>query len=377
MGRLAGTWAACIGLCCLTTVARGAEPEGPAVVVVLDCSLRMAESLPGGEGDATRFSAARAALISAVTSTVNKEGTALGVVCLGHRLAWDEAEQPDIVEQADYLSQTAGFAAINSLLPGNDVEVLRRPLTLSAQDARFAAPILETLRPWGEAPVNRALTAAMRQFSSAGGAQQGIILITAGGEKIGQNGVRFSRQEVLETYYRRRVPMHVVAVGAASDTNDATWNDLRHFARRTHGSFQPVESSSRVQEAVRTAYDAIVQGATVPAPPRFPAVAESLPRPATATAIGDARYSDAPAGASVEGVVLCYGRPLRKAQVTVEGQSAVVTDAAGEFRLGALAPGRYAVHVVGDSHHRPYISEFTLVVPDRSAEPLFVEYDLR
>ncbi len=376
MRRLVETWAICIGLCCLATVARSAEQEGAAVVLVMDCSLRMAESLPGEDANATRFSAARAALLSTVTSTADKDGAALGVVCFGHRLAWDEGEQPDLVEQSEYLSQTAGFAAISNLLPGNDVEVLRRPLALSAQDARFSTPILETLRPWGEAPVNRALSLAMRQFASAAGSERGIVLITAGGDKIGQNGVRFTKQQVLDSYYKRRVPVHVIAVGASPDTTEATWNDLRAIARRTQGSFHTVESSEQLKEAVRAAVDAIAQGNAIPAVAKLPSVAEAVPRPASATAVGDARYTDAPTGAAVEGVVLYYGRPLRKARVTIDGLAPVVADAAGEFRVGTLAPGRYTVQVSGEAHHQPYRGQFTLVVPERAAEPLFVEYDL-
>lgn len=380
MARWMGTWAVCLGLCGFANLACAAESNGAAVVVVLDCSLRMAESFDGGSaaGDATRFNAARAALISTVNAAAGQENVALGVVCFGHRLAWDEGEQPDLVEQADYLSQTAGFAAISSLVPGNDVEVLRRPLRLSEQDARFATPILETLRPWGEAPLNRAMVLANRQFGGA--SSGGMLVITARGDKIGQGGAKYTRQQILEGYYKHRMPIHVVAVGAAEGTKDAAWSDLQLVARRSRGSFQPVASPSELQQAVRQAYDAIVAGEQLPVA-AAPRTAETLPRPATATPIADARaiHEPAPTNSVVEGVVLYYGRPLPKARVTIDGLAApaATADSTGEFRFTNVPPGRYEVSVIGSAHHRPYSGKATLIVPERADEPLFMEFDLR
>jgi hypothetical protein len=70
---------------------------------------------------------------------------------------------------------------------------------------------------------------------------------------------------------------------------------------------------------------------------------------------------------------------MRRARVKIEGLAVApaVTDAAGEFRFRTLPPGKYEVTVEGDSHHRPYSGKSTLVVPDRSAEPLLLEFDLR
>jgi hypothetical protein len=314
-----------------------------------------------------------------VNDAAGQQGVALGVVCFGHRLAWDEGEQPDLVEQEAYLSQTAGFPAISSLLPGNDVEVLRRPLALTEQDARFAAPVLETLRPWGEAPLNRAIVLANRQLGGA--ARGGIVVITAGGEKIGQGGARFTRQQILEGYYKRRMPIHVVAIGAGTDAKDSTWADLQFVARRTHGSFQPVAGQSELQEAVRAAYQAIVNGDELPAMAATPRNAETLPRPAAAMPIGDTRPLGpaTPASSTVEGVVLYYGRPLAKARVTIEGLAApaATADSTGEFRFNNVPPGRYEVSVIGSAHHRPYSGKATLIVPERTDEPLFMEFDLR
>src|SRR5690606_21577583 len=154
------------------TPALAGQNVGTAVVVVLDCSLRMSEQLEADDDgeEATRFKASRQALNDTVVTAATREDMALGVVCFGHRLAWDEGENPDLVEKSEYLSRTAAFPAISNLLPVNDVETLRRPLRLTEEDARFAKPVLDTLRPWGEAPVSRALVLAERQFASAGAA---------------------------------------------------------------------------------------------------------------------------------------------------------------------------------------------------------------
>lgn len=374
--------AICLGLGWAAVAAQGAEPRGAAVVVVLDCSLRMADPLAPGETgeEASRFAAARGALNATVASAAGGNPFAIGVICFGHRLAWDEGENPDLVEQDDYLSQTAGFAAIGSLVPGNDVEVLRRPLRLSTEDLGFATPILETLRPWGEAPLNRALVLANRQLATANSADQGIVLITAGGDAIGRDGGQMTRQHVLESYYKRRAPIHVIAVGASPEANGAGWADLRLIARRSQGSFQPVETKEDVLKAVRLAVAAVTEGGVIPVTPAIPRNAEAVPRPTQASDSHVTREADdAPLGAMVEGVVLCYGKPMRRARVTIEGVAVApaVTDGAGEFRFRTLPPGKYEVRVEGDSHHRPYSGTSTLVVPDHATEPLFLEFDLR
>jgi len=381
MLRRITSWAIFLAIASVVHVADAAEPRGAAVVVVLDCSLRMAEPLTPGESgpDAARFAAARSALNATVSAAAKSNSYALGVVCLGHRLAWDEGENPDLLEQDSYLSQTAGFSAISSLLPANDVEVLRRPLRLNSEDVGYAKPVLDTLRPWGEAPVHRALVLANRQLVAANSADQGIVLITAGGDKVGKDGGQMTRQHVLESYYSRRAPIHVVAVGAAPDANDAGWADLRLIARRSQGSFQPVETPEDVTRAVQLAVAAIVDGGVVPTTPAIPKTAEALPRPVMASDTHVSRDDDATLGAAVEGVVLCYSKPMRRARVTIEGVAVApaVTDAAGEFRFRTLPPGTYQVTVEGQSHHRPYSGKSTLIVPERSVEPLFLEFDLR
>src|SRR5690606_24824854 len=137
---------------------------------------------------------------------------------------------------------------------------------LTEEDARFAKPVLDTLRPWGEAPVSRALVLAERQFASAGAADAGSILITAGGDTLAansnnNNATAMTRQHVMEAYYKRRVPVHVIAVGAEPNSNDGGWADLRFIARRTQGSFQPVATPEEVHDAVRLAVSAVVDGA--------------------------------------------------------------------------------------------------------------------
>ncbi|MDZ4783233.1 MAG: carboxypeptidase-like regulatory domain-containing protein, partial [Planctomycetia bacterium] len=218
---------------------------------------------------------------------------------------------------------------------------------------------------------------ANRQFGAAG-PHSGIVLITAGGDKIGQSGAKYTRQQVLEGYYKRRIPVHIVAVGASSGTKDANWSDLQLIARRSQGSFQPVTSSSDLQDAVKLAVNAIVQGDELPGSVDIPRQAESLPRPAMATPIGDTRSSGPPRNAVVEGVVLYYGRPLPKARVTIEGLAApaAVADSTGEFRFNNVPPGRYEVHVIGSAHHQPYSGKSTLIVPESGDEPLFMEFDL-
>src|SRR5262245_28478445 len=86
-------------------------------VFIVDCSKSMAEAPSSGGDDISTTSASeesrldlvKGALKDVLTRLSSEGGQRVGLWFFGHRTAWAEGDDPELLVQTDYLEQTLGF----------------------------------------------------------------------------------------------------------------------------------------------------------------------------------------------------------------------------------------------------------------------------
>jgi hypothetical protein len=314
------------------------------VVFFLDCSQAMSTPLVAAadSGDAdnaacpTRMSAAKEALKAMLTRLTAAASYQAGVWLYGHRLAWGEGEQPELLDQSEYLAQTLGFSVLRDLLPGDDVELVRPLSTLQAPSLPAFFVRLDSVKAWGEAPLYLALA---RGFDNLGrestGANTTFVVITSGANVQGLCKFRTTKAQVLKPAEKTGIPIHFVLVGKSDNPNLQAEAELEQIASATRGTMTRAATASellaQLDQAIKTHRAPAAQQAAAPDPragTTVTTVADSPARPRTRT---------------IEGQIVFYDRPVAGAQVTLDGSSvpSTISDAGGRFTFTNVPEGDY------------------------------------
>jgi hypothetical protein len=328
------------------TLLPAAEPaaEPFAIEFILAAGRTMGEPV-GAEGP-SRLDAARTILLEALADLAAVRDARVGLVLYGHRVAW-KPDGDTIDDNANYLAQTNGFAGINMLLPGDDVEVLRPVSAIDPTAVAMLRPSLEALLPFGEAPLFRAVQVAEAATDAAKLGRRGIVLVTDGATQAARAVRPADLESALVSSDRHGVPVHVVVVGG----NAAGSDDLEALARGSGGSFRACATAEETRRAVADAVLLVADGdspaATEDAPGgRGAMTTVSNPSPGKAA---DDKEKDGPKTTRVTGRVLHGKRAVPRAKVSITGLdgAATTTDAEGRFAFDKVPAGSHEIAVEG------------------------------
>ncbi|HEY5311110.1 MAG TPA: carboxypeptidase regulatory-like domain-containing protein [Pirellulales bacterium] len=359
-----------------------AESSPVAISIVMDCSQSMGQPLPDRAGaldhaTLSRMDATKQLVQTTLTGMAGQADYRVGLWLVGHRLAWEDAERPGLLEQNDYLAQNNGFSALAKLLPGDDVELVRHLRALKPEQLPPLLTQLKTVKAWGESPVYLALSQAFDDFGTqAKSDARGIILLTDGGNEQYMPRYPMTMQNVLTSYYRRRVPVHIIAVALKPDDLTGIATEYQEIARRTQGTFQRADDIATLNRAFARAMQSISDPGSNPDIDADSNIVSAGEGSIPATPAGDRRYSSS--RSQIQGVVLFDGRPVAGATVRIQGgvSKTMKSDRSGNFTFSELPPGEYHMSVEGIARNkiRDYSTEVT-VRPRPQVAP-FVEVDL-
>lgn len=323
-----------------------ADPPGQpfAVQFVLSAGRTMGESM--GDGDGDRLDVARTVLLEALADLAAVREARVGLVLYGHRLAW-RGEGDEIDDNANYLAQTDGFAGINMLLPGDDVESLRGVAAIDATGVAMLRASLEALEPFGEAPLYRAIQVAEASVTVSRAERQGVVVLTDGATAAERAMRPGTLATALAASDRHGAAVHVVAIGG-----DSAASDLEELARGSGGTFHRCPSLGDARRAVADAVmliadgddDAPVGGGQAEGG-RGRAAISTVSNPGS----GEGQAKEAAKTTRVTGRVLYARQPVAKAKVSIPGVegAATTSDAEGRFAFNKVPPGTHELVVEG------------------------------
>ena len=334
--------------------------EPAAVAFVVAAGRTMGEPF----GDTTRFEAARGGLVDVLEDVATMRTASVGIWLYGHRLAWQSGDAPMIDDNADYLAQSRGFAAISGLLPGDDIEQVRAVSAFDGAALAMLRPLLDVVKPFGEAPLPAAVRGAEAGVGAGVSPRKGIILITDGAVSARMARRSASFEDALSACDRHGVPVHVVLVGDGASPVER--HALEELARLSEGSLQSCESPLAVRRAIPAALLRVLENdqddtSSTPAVDgrsrmRGGITAVKLSDGAPlAEAGGSAPRLPAPNTTTrITGVVLHGAKPVPRAKVAIEGAEPerVTTDRDGRFVFEKVPEGLHELVVEGIARNK-------------------------
>ncbi len=327
-----------------------AAPRSPqAVTLVLDCSRSMERGLAAADRgpdavadeELSRFEAARESLFESLDKLAVDGDRRVGLVFFGHRLGWEpEVSEPDLIDNSAYLEQTLGFEVLGTLVPGDDVELVRHLARFEPKDLAKLEPRIKAIKPWGEDPLFLALTRTIDTFERPGQSDdRRIVVLTDGNNFQGElTKSRATKDQVLEALERKQVPVYIIRIGDEK-LDRQTESELKQIAKKSGGEYARALTAADLKKQLKTALE----------PSTAPVEEETHQISTTddaAKAASTPAKLDAPKFAKLHGTVTMFGRPIRKAKVTLEGADArnrVTTDDEGNFNLGDVPAGTYTL----------------------------------
>jgi hypothetical protein len=359
---------------------QGAEATGD-VKIVLDCSQRMAEALGGAEGVASRFEAARDVVEQALKHLEGSPDNRVGLVLLGHRLAWEGQEAPGILQQDAYLEPFLGYEALRDTTPDTDVEIVRHAAPLEEGDVAQLRHRLSFVQPWGGSPLCLSAVLAMQDLRRSATSDRRVILITDGAAEptITESGTDLERVE--ETFARSRAKITVIVLGSPDVQGREVSALLRGIAQRTRGDLVRAESP---EELARCLEDAIWSQPAAPATSALPTgvgVPASFPE-AVRNALADLPKHDVIGFVFFDGECV-PGADVRLSMASVDANPdagialmETTTNDKGEFTFRGVPKGLYTVDVEGIARNRYRYGAKQVLVEDDSVTPPEVEVNI-
>ncbi|MEX2560753.1 MAG: hypothetical protein WD403_12605 [Pirellulales bacterium] len=363
-------WPTAMILCLALAVCRETAAAQRSVVFILDCSANMAGTMASGGGqedeqgrevqradDSTRMEAAKDVLKTALTTLASEGDRRVAVWLFGHRLAWDQSDDPQLIEQTRYLDESQGFQVLESLLPGDDVELMRPLDEFLPRDLEQAFALLDAVEPWGESPLYLAMVRALDNLQRrASRADTTLVVITDGRNKqwIGQH--KTGKNNVLDAIERRPVAVHVIAVGQKSSLQSEA--ELRSITSASGGLFTRAVTAGALADVLDGVLSGRAQGelqaqALTQAGDELAALQAGVGGGAMRSLMRDAAPgASAPAALNeltLKGQVTYYRRPVRRMRVILEGSGlpAAITDADGQYEIDNVVPGSYTLKCEG------------------------------
>ena len=255
-----------------------AADASPCVAVILDCSLSMEKEIPVASGtdvvaglrrDAgnTRMDVAKDALKTEFDNLAGTGNYRVALWLFGHRLAWEsEGEQPDLMEQTDYLEQSLGFNVLSELLPGDDVELARPMIKLEPESLQPVYMKLNVVKPWGADSALLVARAGTRQLRPAIGERRSTDRRGhRGANHQGLSKFLTTKAQVLEALERRPIAIHIIRMGDEELSRQAE-AELRQIATQSKGSYQKAATGDEFAKALAAAFDEPAEAEPAAAP---------------------------------------------------------------------------------------------------------------
>jgi hypothetical protein len=221
------------------------------VALVLDCSQSMERELEPGK---SRLTVAKEALQQLMARLGSQRNVRIGVRLFGHRVGWSTDRPVRRLLSPTYAGEIPG-----DLTPERDVEQLLPLGEFGFQSAQQVLSALDSVKQgWGQSPLYYSVEQALREDFAAEGpdADRHIIVITDGRDyqarPDGQGSA--SSSTVLQAWRERRVPFHILSLGAEAAEERASAAEFTRLAEQTGGTFRNLTSALDLQATL----DAIV-----------------------------------------------------------------------------------------------------------------------
>ena len=231
-----------------TVDVRGRAAAGRSIVVIFDCSQSMATPIAAEvAGAQTRFDAGLRALSHLLNGLAGQSDARVGLMLFGHRVGWNPENPRQMLINDDYPRGVPG-----ELRPFDDVELVLPVGRFDTATLQAAAPLLDSLRPWGETPLYLSMTDAFTALATEDERRaRRVIVLTDGVDR--QTNPSFARKRTLQNVLDALpAGVQVDIVGYQIARQDAQQAQVAFdaIARASGGQFQAVDDLTALLQSL-------------------------------------------------------------------------------------------------------------------------------
>jgi hypothetical protein len=232
----------------------GQRRKRVSIMFVLDCSQSMDQPLKDESGSSSgpsKLDVAKSTLVTMLDDLSRQEGARVGVILLGHRIAWTRSDPPQLSKSPGNVNPVPA-----DLSPSQDVETI---LPLGRFDAGAVLKRLDTVRAWGQTPLNLALVEAMKAFRKDDPDTEKNIIVISDGRDYQFTPSRSdipqppktTQSDVVRAASGAKIPIFVVGFGLPADERDQAEAEYRQLAQLTGGETVSVNDSQSLLREIR------------------------------------------------------------------------------------------------------------------------------
>jgi|GEM_PF-2071531 len=237
-----------------TVTLLGQQKKRASVMFVLDCSQSMSEPLASetaSDSARSKLDVAKGALVQMLDELSQQDGTRVGVIFFGHRIAWTRSAPPRLSR-----SPGAGVELPEGLMPSRDVETL---LPLGRFDTGGVLRRLDAVQAWGQTPLNQAIVEATAAFASDDpDTEKSIIVITDGRDyqftpsrSDIRQPPRTTHNDALRAGQQAGVPIYLLGFGLEPAERALAEADFQQLAAATGGAATTVDDAGELMRQLR------------------------------------------------------------------------------------------------------------------------------
>lgn len=222
------------------------------VNIILDCSNSMGDLIAGKDAKSSRkIDMAKKTLADLLLRLAYRGDNQVGLHVVGNRIGWSRRAPIELLKRPG-----VKFEPGEELTPSIDIETLSSLTEMNVGRAKALIARISNVDAWGQSPLYLAIDRALQEFPSQESHENSRIILLTDGTNYQfvdstENVSPTTIADVLRTYQKTPVPVHVFGIGMDRVKHSREISELESLTQATGGSFETIQGQQDLGDAIQ------------------------------------------------------------------------------------------------------------------------------
>lgn len=222
------------------------------VNIILDCSNSMGDLIAGKDPKSSRkIDIAKKTLADLLLRLAYRGDNQVGLHVVGNRIGWSRRAPIELLKRPG-----VKFEPGEELTPSIDIETLSSLTEMNVGRAKTLIARISNVDAWGQSPLYLAIDRALQGFPSQESHENSRIILLTDGTNYQfvdstENVSPTTIADVLRTYQKTPVPVHVFGIGMDRVKHSREISELESLTQATGGSFETIQGQQDLGDAIQ------------------------------------------------------------------------------------------------------------------------------
>ncbi len=222
------------------------------VNIILDCSNSMGDLIAGKDAKSSRkIDIAKKTLADLLLRLAYRGDNQVGLHVVGNRIGWSRRAPIELLKRPG-----VKFEPGEELTPSIDIETLSSLTEMNVGRAKTLIARISNVDAWGQSPLYLAIDRALQEFPSQESHENSRIILLTDGTNYQfvdstENVSPTTIADVLRTYQKTPVPVHVFGIGMDRVKHSREISELESLTQATGGSFETIQGQQDLLDAIQ------------------------------------------------------------------------------------------------------------------------------